>query len=100
MAGGERAFVGVEKMYRCTEVMPECVTFNTETGRELPHAIDFKAEIYMRQERSGMVLGTYEKACVPWQPRATPWDFGTELLAPDLAQIGRASCRERVCQYV
>ena len=23
----------------------------------------------MRQERSGMVLGTYEQACVPWQPK-------------------------------
>ncbi len=34
-----------------------------------------------------MVLGTYEKACVPWQPRTTPWDFGSELLAPDLERI-------------
>src|SRR5206468_2947151 len=44
-------------------------------------------EIYMRQERSGMLLGTYEKACVPWQPRQTPWDFGNELLPPDLERI-------------
>src|SRR5439155_717844 len=56
-------------------------------GDEMPHAIDFKAEIYMRQERSGMLLGTYEKACVPWQPRQTPWDFGNELLPPDLERI-------------
>jgi dimethylglycine dehydrogenase len=33
------------------------------------------------------VLGTYEKACVPWQPKVTPWDFGTELLTPDLDRI-------------
>ena len=34
-----------------------------------------------------MVLGTYEKACVPWQPKQTPWDFGAELLPPDLDRI-------------
>ena len=31
--------------------------------------IDFKGEIYTRQERLGMLLGTYEKACKPWSPR-------------------------------
>jgi dimethylglycine dehydrogenase len=67
--------------------MPEVVEFNTARGHELPHAIDFKAEIYMRQERSGLVLGTYEKACVPWQPRQTPWEFSSELLPPDLDRI-------------
>ena len=32
-----------------------------------------------------MVLGTYERSCVPWQPKQTPWEFGRELLQPDLA---------------
>src|SRR5258708_14774178 len=41
----------------------------------------------MRQERNGIVLGTYERACVPWSPKTTPWDFGTELLEPDLERI-------------
>jgi dimethylglycine dehydrogenase len=30
-----------------------------------------------------MLLGTYEKACKPWSPVDTPWDFGHELLQPD-----------------
>jgi dimethylglycine dehydrogenase len=30
----------------------------------------------MRQERNGILLGTYEKACRPWSPVNTPWDFG------------------------
>ncbi|MEQ8737212.1 MAG: FAD-dependent oxidoreductase, partial [Hoeflea sp.] len=47
----------------------------------------FKGEIYTRQERSGNLLGTYEKACKPWSPVETPWDFGHELLAPDLDRI-------------
>ncbi|MFO1060097.1 MAG: FAD-dependent oxidoreductase [Dongiaceae bacterium] len=87
MVGLELPVLAMEHMYLVTEDMPEVVAFNKAEGHELPHAIDFKAEIYMRQERSGMVLGTYEKACVPWQPRTTPWDFGTELLAPDLDRI-------------
>ena len=87
MVGLELPVLAMEHMYLVTEDMPEVIAFNKEAGHELPHAIDFKAEIYMRQERSGMVLGTYEKACVPWQPRVTPWDFGTELLPPDLDRI-------------
>ncbi|MBV8649894.1 MAG: GcvT family protein [Alphaproteobacteria bacterium] len=87
MVGIELPVLAMEHMYLVTEDMPEVVAFNKATGHELPHAIDFQAEIYMRQERSGMVLGTYEKACVPWQPKTTPWDFGTELLPPDLDRV-------------
>ena len=53
----------------------------------MPHAIDFEAEIYTRQEGKGLLVGTYEKACVPWSPKSTPIDFGHELLAPDLERI-------------
>ena len=87
MVGIELPVLAMEHMYLVTDEMPEVVAYNKERGVELPHAIDFKSEIYMRQERSGLVLGTYEKACVPWQPRTTPWDFGAELLPPDLDRI-------------
>jgi dimethylglycine dehydrogenase len=87
MVGLELPVLAMEHMYLVTDDMPEVIAFNKERGHEVPHAIDFKAEIYMRQERNGIVLGTYEKACVPWQPRQTPWDFGTELLPPDLDRI-------------
>ena len=87
MVGLELPVLAMEHMYLVTDDMPEVIAYNRAHGRELPHAIDFKAEIYMRQEHNGMVLGTYEKACVPWQPRETPWDFGTELLPPDLERI-------------
>jgi dimethylglycine dehydrogenase len=87
MVGIELPVLAMEHMYLVTDDMPEVIAYNKERGRELPHAIDFKAEIYLRQERNGIVLGTYERACVPWQPRQTPWDFGTELLPPDLDRI-------------
>ncbi|CAN5313599.1 FAD-dependent oxidoreductase [soil metagenome] len=87
MAGLELPVLAMEHMYLVTDDVPEVIAYNKERGKELPHIIDFNAEIYMRQERQGLVLGTYEKACVPWQPRQTPWDFGTELLPPDLDRI-------------
>lgn len=87
MVGVELPVLAMEHMYLLTDGMPEVVEFNQDTGRELVGVIDFKGEIYTRQERTGLLLGTYEKACKPWSPQQTPWDFGHELLAPDLDRI-------------
>jgi dimethylglycine dehydrogenase len=87
MVGLELPVLAMEHMYLVTDTMAEVVEFNRTRGHELPHAIDFAAETYMRQEHDGLVLGTYEKACVPWQPRQTPQDFAAELLPPDLDRI-------------
>ncbi len=87
MVGLELPVLAMSHQYLVTDDMPEVVAFNKERGHELPHIIDFKSEIYMRQERSGLVLGTYEQDCRPWQPRETPWDFGRELFQPDLDRI-------------
>ena len=87
MVGLELPVLAMEHMYLLTDEMEEVTAFNQETGRELVGVIDFKGEIYTRQERNGLLLGTYEKACKPWSPVQTPWDFGHELLAPDLDRI-------------
>jgi len=87
MVGLELPLLAMEHMYLLTDDMPEVTEFNSETGRELVGVIDFKGEIYTRQERNGLLLGTYEKACKPWSPINTPWDFGHELLQPDLDRI-------------
>jgi dimethylglycine dehydrogenase len=87
MVGLELPVLAMEHMYLLTEDMPEVIEYNRATGRELCHVIDFKGEIYTRQERQGMLLGTYEKACKPWSPLNTPWDFGHELLPPDIDRI-------------
>jgi dimethylglycine dehydrogenase len=87
MVGLELPVLAMEHMYMLTEDIPEVVEFNQDTGRELIGVIDFKGEIYTRQERNGLLLGTYEQACKPWSPLNTPWDFGHELLQPDLERI-------------
>ena len=87
MVGLELPLLAMEHMYLLTEPVPEVEEFNARTGREMVGVLDFKGEIYTRQERNGVLLGTYEKACKPWSPLNTPWDFGHELLQPDLDRI-------------
>lgn len=87
MVGLELPVLAMEHMYLLTDEMPEVVEFNNDTERELVGVIDFKGEIYTRQEGKGLLLGTYEKACKPWSATSTPWDFGHELLQPDLDRI-------------
>ena len=87
MVGLELPVLAMEHMYLITEEMPEIIAFNQENGHEIPDAVDFDGELYMRQEQMGMLMGTYEKACKPWSPKETPWDFGQDLLPPDLDRI-------------
>ena len=87
MVGIELPVLAMEHMYLLTEDMPEVAANVAKTGGEMPMALDFAGEIYIRQEGGAMLLGTYEQACVPWSPRETPWDFGSQLLKPDLDRI-------------
>jgi len=48
MVGIELPVLAMEHMYLVTDDMPEVVEFNASAATSLPHAIDFKAEIYMR----------------------------------------------------
>ncbi len=87
MVGLELPVLAMEHQYLITEDMPEVAEINASTGKMVLHAVDFDGEIYMRQERGGMLLGTYERHGVPWSPKQTPWDFGPTLLPNDLERI-------------
>ncbi|MEJ7697031.1 MAG: FAD-dependent oxidoreductase [Candidatus Limnocylindrales bacterium] len=88
MVGLELPVLAMEHMYLLTQDMPEVEAHRTAKDKELPGVLDFGGELYLRQEgRAGMLLGTYEQACVPWAPKETPWDFGSQLLKPDLDRI-------------
>ncbi len=82
MVGLELPILAMEHQYLITGDMPELAG-----KKEQLHCIDFEGEIYMRQERGGMLMGTYERAGVPWSPVTTPWDFGQDLLPNDLERI-------------
>ena len=93
MVGLELPVLAMEHMYLLTEDMPEVIEYNRSSGRELCHVIDFKGEIYTRQERQGMLLGTYEKACKPWSPVRTRqfviWFCGGEQLSCFVMSLAR-----------
>ncbi len=82
MVGIELPILAMEHQYLITGDMPELAG-----KKEQLHAIDFEGEIYIRQERGGMLMGTYERAGVAWSEATTPWDFGQDLLPNDLERI-------------
>jgi dimethylglycine dehydrogenase len=82
MVGVELPILAMQHQYLLTEDVPHLLAAD-----EYPGVLDFEGEIYLRQERRGFLLGTYEHNGEPWSPKTTPWDFSAELLAPDLDRI-------------
>ena len=63
MVGIELPVLAMEHLYLLTENMPEVADYVAKTGHEMPMALDFAGEIYIRQEGGAMLLGTYEQDC-------------------------------------
>ena len=82
MVGLELPILAMEHQYLITEQVPQIAGLPEQL-----HCIDFEGELYLREERGGMLLGTYERAGVPWSPAVTPWDFTQSLLPNDLDRI-------------
>src|SRR5580693_6637079 len=82
MVGLELPILAMEHQYLITEQISAL-----KGQKEQLHCIDFEGEIYLREERGAMLMGTYERAGVPWSPVQTPWDFGQNLLPNDLERI-------------
>lgn len=87
MVGLELPVLAMEHHYLLTEDVPEIMEYNAKYGKEVGHIIDADGETYTRQERNGVLLGTYERAATPWMPHDTPWDFSAELLQPDFDRL-------------
>ena len=83
LMGHELPVLPLEHQYIVTNEIPELAALD----REIPAAVDFDSAAYLRQERHGLLLGTYEQDCRHWALNGTPLDFGIELLPPDLDRI-------------
>jgi dimethylglycine dehydrogenase len=84
MVGVDLPVVAMEHHYLLTEDLPEL----KDRSQEIPLVLDLDGEIYLRQERKGVLLGVYEKDAVPWALGGAPWDYGeNELLAPNLDRL-------------
>ncbi len=85
MSGIHLPVVPMEHHYLITEEIEQIASL--DEGQRLPSCIDFEANIYTRQENTGMLLGTYEPQSTPWSLDGTPQTFGHDLLEPDLDRI-------------
>jgi dimethylglycine dehydrogenase len=84
MVGVELPVVPMEHHYLITDDIPEL----QNAPREMPFVLDLDGEIYLRQERKGVLLGVYEKNATPWALGGTPWEHGeSELLPPNLDRL-------------
>jgi dimethylglycine dehydrogenase len=83
MVGIELPVLAMEHHYLITEDLPELAG----REREIVNTTDYAGEIYMRQERRGALIGTYEPHGVVWAPVKTPEDFTMQLLPEDFERL-------------
>ena len=88
MVGIELPVLAMEHHYLLTEDIPEL----KGRDREIVNTTDYAGEIYMRQERGGALIGTYEPHGKVWAPVRTPDDFSMQLLPDDFERL--APCFE------
>ncbi len=83
MAGVELPVSPLEHHYLVTESIPEIEAMD----HELPMMIDLDGFTYMRGEINGVLVGIYEIDHKHWSIDGAPWDYGIELLHPDVDRI-------------
>jgi len=83
MVGVELPVLAMEHHYLITEDIPEL----EGRTREIVNTTDYAGEIYLRQERRGVLIGTYEPHGVVWSPLRTPADFSMQLLPEDFERL-------------
>jgi len=87
MAGVHVPIVPMEHHYLLTGDIDIVADF----ASELPMVLDLDGEMYLRQERNGVLLGVYEQNSTPWSVDGTSWDYGeTDLLEPRLDDVADA----------
>ncbi len=83
MVGIELPVLAMEHHYLLTEDLPEL----DGRDREIVNTTDYAGELYLRQERRGVLIGTYEPHGIVWSPVKTPDDFSMQLLPEDFERL-------------
>lgn len=83
MVGVELPVSPLSHHYLISEAIPELAGLDFE----MPMMIDLEGFTYMRQELDGVLLGIYEINHKHWSMDGAPWDYGIELLPPDVDRI-------------
>ena len=83
MAGVELAVSPMQHHYLVTETIPEIAALDFE----VPMMIDLEGYTYLRQELQGVLVGVYERDYRHWNMDGAPWDYGLELIPPEVDRI-------------
>ena len=87
MLGSPLPIVSMEHQYLVTESIPELEALAAE-GRKLPLVRDPDDSWYLRQEKTGLILGPYERDATPhWADGKLPDDFANGLYPDDLDRL-------------
>jgi len=90
MFGRKVPMMVMSHQYILFEEIPELAAWSKEAGHKLPLLRDVDTSYYLRQEKSGMNLGPYERNCrahwaTPDDPM--PEDFSFQLYPDDLERL-------------
>ena len=95
-AHGRARAAGARHGAPCTSSPRTCPRSRREPKVEVMHTVDFDGEIYLRQERGGMLIGTYEQAGGPWSPKHDALGLRPWSCCPSRPRPHRALARGRV----
>lgn len=79
--------VPVLHQYLVTAEIPDIAARQVAGLPELPIIRDLEESWYLRQERTGLILGPYEKDAQVWSVDGVPLTFGADLMPPDLDRL-------------
>ncbi|SMF24347.1 dimethylglycine dehydrogenase [Tistlia consotensis] len=88
--GREVPMMVMSHQYLLTDEIPELAAWSREVGHKLPLLRDVDSSYYLRQEKTGLNLGPYERNCrahwaTPDDPM--PADFSFQLFDDDLERL-------------
>jgi dimethylglycine dehydrogenase len=83
MTGVELPVVPMSHHYLVTDDVPMLATL----GREFVSITDLEGFTYLQPLGKGALLGVYERDPRHWSPEGAPWDYGMDLLPPDVERI-------------
>ncbi|UCI04963.1 GcvT family protein [Mesorhizobium sp. B1-1-8] len=90
MFGREVPMMVMSHQYILFEEIPELAAWSREQGKKLPLLRDVDTSYYLRQEKTGMNLGPYERNCrAHWATHNDPMpeDFSFQLFPDDLDRL-------------
>jgi dimethylglycine dehydrogenase len=83
MVGVNLPVTPMQHHYLITDDVPELAALD----REIVSITDLEGFTYLQPERKGVLLGIYERDPRHWKVEGADWDFGMDLLPPDVDRI-------------